>query len=87
MSWQDELYQKTFQEELVGLERRLEYDANCGASDLEGILKQLYIMDGSDWLGRGESASTVLDAQIAAYELTISRLRPSKNEEPPAQVR
>ena len=74
MAWQDTLYQKTLDEEMRGLERRLEHDTSCGAADLEGILKQLYIMDGSDWLGRGEAASIMLEAQIAAYELTISKL-------------
>lgn len=74
MAWQDALYQKTFDEELRGLERRCAHDPSCGVSDLEGILKQLYIMDGSDWLGRGETGTIILNAQIAAYELTISTL-------------
>ncbi|MDR2521069.1 MAG: hypothetical protein LBC72_00740 [Spirochaetaceae bacterium] len=73
--WQDELYQKTLDEETRGIERRLAADTACTADDLAGILRQLYEMAGSDWLGRGEVGTVILNAQIAAYELAVSRLR------------
>jgi hypothetical protein len=66
--WQDRKYTETFEEELRGLERRRAADPNCTIADLEGILKQLYIMDGSDWLGRGGVQDAVMAATIAAYE-------------------
>jgi hypothetical protein len=66
--WQDTLYTKTFEQEIRGLERRREADPNCTAADIEGILKGLYIMDGADWLGRGEVQDITMAATIAAYE-------------------
>ncbi|GMO27428.1 MAG: hypothetical protein LBG79_08155 [Spirochaetaceae bacterium] len=70
--WQDELYKKTFEEELTGLSRRRLSDASCDIGSLENLLKGLYIMDGADWLGRGEVQEIILSAQIAAYERFIS---------------
>jgi hypothetical protein len=74
-TWQDELYQKTFDAEMRGIQRRIEHDKNCTAETFQGMLQQLYEMDGSDWLGRGEVASITLHAQIDAYETTVVRLR------------
>ena len=36
--------------------------------DIEGVLQHLYIMEGSDWYGRGEVLDTAMAATIAAYE-------------------
>jgi len=73
--WRDITYSETFEQELRGLERRAQSDASCTVSDLEGILQNLYRMEGSDWGGRGELQNTILAATIAAYEhyiVTIS---------------
>jgi len=70
--WKDRKYAETFEEELRGLERRRAADPACTIADLEGILKQLYIMDGSDWLGRGGVQDAVMAATIAAYEHFIA---------------
>ena len=74
-SWQEETYKETYESEIRGLRRRLESDPGCTAEDLEGVLKSLYIMDGSDWLGRGEVQSINLAAAIAAYEEIIGELK------------
>jgi hypothetical protein len=68
-------YRKRFEEELRGLERRLEYDGACTVEMLEGILRHLYIMSGADWGGRGEVQNISMDAAIAAHEAIISRMR------------
>ena len=73
--WQETTYTDTYQKEIRGLRRRLASDPSCTAEDLEGILKSLYIMDGSDWQGRGEVQSINLAAAIAAYEEIIGELR------------
>ena len=73
--WQEVTYRETYESEIRGLRRRLESDPNCTAGDLEGVLKSLYIMDGSDWLGRGEVQSINLAAAIAAYEQVIGELK------------
>ena len=74
--WQEVTYKETYESEIRGLRRRLESDPTCSAEDLEGVLKSLYIMDGSDWLGRGEVQSINLAAAIAAYEEIIGELKP-----------
>jgi hypothetical protein len=73
--WRDIKYAETFEEELRGLERRRQLDPVCTAEDLEGILKNLYIMDGADWGGRGDVQDTVMAATIAAYEYFIAQWR------------
>ena len=73
--WRDIKYTETFEEELRGLERRRRADSGCTIADLEGILKNLYIMDGADWGGRGDVQDTVMAATIAAYEHFIAQWR------------
>jgi hypothetical protein len=70
--WQDKKYAETFESELRGLERRRAADPNCTIADVEGTLKHMYIMDGSDWLGRGVVQDAVMAATIAAYEHFIA---------------
>jgi hypothetical protein len=70
--WRDILYTKTFDQEVLGLIRRRESDPNCGPADAEGILQGLYVMDGADWLGRGEVQDITMAATIAAYEHIIA---------------
>lgn len=67
-NWRDLKYQEVFEQEIRGLEKRRISDPNCTIEDLEGILKHLYIMDGSDWIGRGDLQDTIMYATIAAYE-------------------
>jgi hypothetical protein len=74
--WQDITYQDTYEKELRGIRRRMESAGGCTLEDLEGTLKHLYIMDGQDWLGRGEVQSLILAATIAAYETVIVELKP-----------
>jgi len=76
--WQDKTYTETFESELRGLERRRAADSNCTIADLEGILKNLYIIDGSDWLGRGIVQDAIMAATIAAYEHFISSWKTEK---------
>ena len=73
--WQEDTYRETYESEIRGLRRRLASDTSCTTEDLEGTLKSLYIMDGSDWLGRGEVQSINLAAAIAAYEEIIGEIK------------
>ncbi|MDR2602152.1 MAG: hypothetical protein LBC53_06845 [Spirochaetaceae bacterium] len=75
IDWRDELYQKTFNEELRGVRLRLRSESGCTLEDLTLLLKQLYEMEGSDWLGRGEVAGITLNAQIAAYETACAAIK------------
>jgi hypothetical protein len=73
--WRDIKYREIFEQELRGLERRLQLDPSCTKEDLGGILNNLYISDGADWGGRGEIQDVIMAATIAAYEFFISELR------------
>jgi len=70
--WREIKYRQTFEEETRGLARRREADPGCKVEDLQGILKHLYIMDGSDQGGRGDVQDTIMAATIAAYEHFIA---------------
>ena len=70
--WQKKKYTETFESELRGLERRRAADPNCTIADIEGTLRNLYIMDGADHDGRGGVQDAVMAATIAAYERFIS---------------
>jgi hypothetical protein len=70
--WRDIKYRETFEEELRGLQRRRASDSALTIEDIEGTLKHLYIMDGSDWVGRGGVQDMAMAATIAAYERFIA---------------
>jgi hypothetical protein len=71
-NWQAVKYQSIFDDETRGSTRRRQSDPCCKIEDLEGILKNLYIMDGADWVGRGSLQDTIMAATIAAYERFIA---------------
>jgi hypothetical protein len=71
--WRDIKYQETFEGELRGLERRRATDPHCTIADIEGTLKHLYIMDGADWIGRGDVQDITMAATIAAYEHFVAQ--------------
>jgi hypothetical protein len=73
--WRETAYRESYEKELAGLRRRLASESSCTVDDLEGTLKNLYIMDGADWLGRGEVQSISLAAVIAAYETLVEELK------------
>ncbi|MDR0524347.1 MAG: hypothetical protein LBG90_00560 [Spirochaetaceae bacterium] len=70
--WRDSLYAQIFEQEIRGLERRRASDPKCTAEDLKGVLRDLYVMDGADWIGRGEVQDITMAATIAAYEAVIA---------------
>ena len=72
IEWQEIKYRETYDQELRGLERRKQSDPGCKIDDLEGTLKNLYIMDGADQGGRGPLQDIIMSATIAAYEHFIS---------------
>ena len=70
--WADIKYKEIFEQETRGLIRRRQADSACKIEDIEGILRNLYIMDGADHDGRGTLQDTIMAATIAAYEQFIS---------------
>ena len=79
VDWKNKKYEDVFEEELRGLLRRREADPLCKPGDLEGILQNLYIMDGADWYGRGEVQDITMAATIAAYEHFIAQWKAERS--------
>ncbi|MCL2208804.1 MAG: hypothetical protein FWC19_04275 [Treponema sp.] len=75
VDWQAVKYQQVFDDETRGIVRRMESDPDCTADDLEGTLRNLYIMDGANYDGRGPLQDIILAATIAAYERFISQIK------------
>lgn len=73
--WQDAKNKEVFESTLRGLERRRKSDASFSLADAESALSHLYILDGNDWLGRGELGDIVSQATIAAHEHFIAEWR------------
>jgi len=78
VKWKDTKFEEVFEEELRGLFRRCRSDPHCNVEDLERLLKNLYIMDGADWYGRGDVQDITMAATIAAYESFIARWKSKK---------
>ena len=72
VGWKDIKYNEIFEEELRGLVRRRAQDPLCCVEDIQGVLRNLYIMDGADWYGRGDVQDITMAATIAAYEHFIA---------------
>jgi hypothetical protein len=79
VDWREIRYGETFDQEVQGLLRRRKADPDCRVEDLEGVLRHLYHMDGSDWGGRGELQAIVLSATIAAYEHVVAQWKAENN--------
>jgi hypothetical protein len=73
LEWLDIKYNETFEQELRGLERRAKAQPGFSMSDIKGILRNLYIIEGADYEGRGDLQNTILAATIAAYEFFINK--------------
>ena len=84
VEWRDKKYNETFEEELRFLQRRRDSDPLCTVKDIEGVLHNIYIMDGADWSGRGDVQDVTIAATIAAYEHFIAQWKAESNT-PPAE--
>jgi hypothetical protein len=72
-NWQERKGEEVFETTLRGLERRRVADLDFTISDAESALEHLYILEGNDWLGRGELGDIVTSSTIAAYEHFIAQ--------------
>ena len=77
--WKDVKYEEIFEQELRGLQRRRIADPLCRAEDIERVLRNLYIMDGADWYGRGDVQDIIMAATIAAYEHFIAEWKAGRS--------
>lgn len=69
--WREKKREETFEGTVRGLRNRRNVDSAFTIADAHSSLKDLYILEGNDWLGRGELGDIVTSATIAAYELFI----------------
>ena len=81
IEWRDAKYKEVFDGELLGLERRKNFDSSCTIKDIEGILQHLYIKDGANIDGRGGLQDIIIAATIAAYECFIAQWKTAENAE------
>jgi hypothetical protein len=73
--WRDRAYHDAFERTLTGLGARRRVDPSFTVEDAEGVLRNLYVQEGNDWIGRGLLQDAVLEATIAAYEHYIAEWR------------
>jgi len=73
--WRERKSEETFESSLKGLENRRKIDPGFSLEDARSALEHLYILEGNDWLGRGELGDIVTAATIAAYEHFIADWR------------
>ncbi len=66
--WREKKREEVFESTLKGLENRRRVDPSFSLSDARSSLDHLYVLEGNDWLGRGELGDIVTSATIAAYE-------------------
>ena len=66
--WREKKREEVFESTVKGLENRRRVDSEFSLSDVKSALNHLYILEGNDWMGRGELGDIVSSATIAAYE-------------------
>jgi hypothetical protein len=66
--WREQKREATFEGTLSGLENRRRVDPSYTIADARQDLEHQYILEGNDWLGRGELGDIISSATIAAYE-------------------
>ena len=66
--WRELKREETFEGTLKGLENRRRVDPSYTIADARQDLEHQYILEGNDWLGRGELGDIISSATIAAYE-------------------
>ena len=71
IDWQTVKFDSVYEEELRALQRRRESDPLCTVRDLEGVLQNLYIMEGAEGVGAVHAIS--MAATIAAHEHFIAQ--------------
>lgn len=66
--WREKKHEEVFESTLRGLQNRRRNDPGFSLEELKSSLEHLYILEGNDWLGRGELGDIVTSATIAAHE-------------------
>ena len=72
----EERYDGTFESVYWSLSKMVQQDHDRAERYIRGILKNLYIMQGNDWTGRGAIGNAGVDGSIAAYECILAELVP-----------
>lgn len=78
----NETYDCTYRDEIIGILRRKENNPSCTLEDLESVLESLYIQEGNNWEGRGQVQDLILSATINAYEHFIGFIKSNQGKWP-----
>ena len=78
--WQERKREDVYSSVLRGLERRRQADPTFTIDDARSALEHLYVLDGNDWLGRGELGDIISAATLAAYEYFIHEWMKEKEQ-------
>lgn len=70
--WKEDKFEKIFNNVYYNFDQLRKNDDTYGKEDLRRQLQDLYVQQGNDMLGRGESMDLALSAQIAALEQVLS---------------
>ncbi|MFN2110634.1 MAG: hypothetical protein ACK2UI_13300 [Anaerolineae bacterium] len=68
----EQLYRQTFEAIYEYLEDRLHTDPKFTPDDIRQFLKDAYVRQGNDWIGRGILENKKLDAIVAAHECFLA---------------
>jgi len=77
--WEEEKFEKIFNNVYYNFNNLKENDDTYSKEDLKKQLEGLYINQGNDWTGRGESVDIAISAQIAAFEQILSEWEEESN--------
>ncbi len=66
------VYEETFEAIYTHLEERLRTDPTFTPGDIRQFLKDAYVRQGDDWIGRGVLETKKLDAVVAAHECFLA---------------
>jgi CTP:phosphocholine cytidylyltransferase-like protein len=67
-----QIYQEAFEAIYTHLEERLRTDPQFTPEDIRQFLKDAYVRQGDNWIGRGVLENKKLDAVIAAHECFLA---------------
>jgi hypothetical protein len=76
-----QIYRQTFEAIYEYLEERLRTDPAFTPEGIRQFLKDAYVRQGDDWIGRGVLETKKLDAVIAAHECFLAEWEDTQKSE------
>jgi hypothetical protein len=70
MKTEDTTFEDSYKDTLAMLELKSK-NKSFDITDIQGELSSLYVYEGHDWVGRGESKNSEISGEICAYQVFI----------------